>query len=83
MIAAVTVTKYAAKLSGPLLDRIDLHVTVARITFAEMVGSDAIESSPAIRMRVEAAPATPRSPQRTCAPCAGWTPNRCSCWKTR
>ena len=50
-----TVAKYIAKLSGPLLDRIDLHVTVARVSFAEMVGAEPAESSLAIRVRVEAA----------------------------
>lgn len=50
-----TVARYVAKLSGPLLDRIDLHVTVARISFDEMTGSQAVESSRTIRERVEAA----------------------------
>jgi magnesium chelatase family protein len=50
-----TVAKYVAKLSGPLLDRIDLHVTVARVSFEEMVGGEAVESSATIRRRVEAA----------------------------
>ncbi len=49
------VAKYVGKLSGPLLDRIDLHVGVARIDFDEMVGSRPAESSHAIRVRVEAA----------------------------
>jgi magnesium chelatase family protein len=50
-----TVAKYVAKLSGPLLDRIDLHVTVARVSFEEMVGAEPIEPSYAIRSRVERA----------------------------
>ena len=50
-----TVAKYVAKLSGPLLDRIDLHVTVSRISFDEMVAARPVESSQAIRLRVEAA----------------------------
>jgi magnesium chelatase family protein len=50
-----TVAKYVAKLSGPLLDRIDLHVTVGRVSFEEMMGSSPIESSQTIRSRVEAA----------------------------
>jgi magnesium chelatase family protein len=49
------VAKYVAKLSGPLLDRSDLHVTVARISFEEMVGGEPVESSQVIRVRVEAA----------------------------
>jgi magnesium chelatase family protein len=50
------VQKYLAKLSGPLLDRIDLHVAVSRVTFDELIQSaNATESSAAIRARVEAA----------------------------
>jgi magnesium chelatase family protein len=49
------VDKYVAKLSGPLLDRIDLHVTVSRISFEEMVDAQPAESSRAIRVRVDAA----------------------------
>jgi magnesium chelatase family protein len=55
-----TVAKYVAKLSGPLLDRIDLHVTVARVSFEEMVGGADVESSEAIRRRVEIARETQR-----------------------
>jgi hypothetical protein len=55
-----TVAKYVAKLSGPLLDRIDLHVTVARVSFDEMVGSADVESSETVRRRVEAARKTQR-----------------------
>ncbi|MEA2787589.1 MAG: magnesium chelatase family protein, partial [Candidatus Eremiobacteraeota bacterium] len=50
-----TVQKYLAKLSGPLLDRIDLHVTVSRVSFDELVGRGPAESSTAVRARVEAA----------------------------
>ena len=32
--------RYLARLSGPLLDRIDMHVTVPRITRAEMMAED-------------------------------------------
>jgi len=49
------VAKYVAKLSGPLLDRIDLHVDVARVEFDEMLARAPSESSAAIRARVEAA----------------------------
>jgi magnesium chelatase family protein len=49
------VQRYLAKLSGPLLDRIDLHVTVSRVSFDELVRRSAAESSAAIRARVEAA----------------------------
>src|ERR1700694_5977726 len=49
------VAKYVAKLSGPLLDRIDLHVEVARVPFDEIVARQPGESSAAIRARVEGA----------------------------
>ncbi len=49
------VAKYVAKLSGPLLDRIDLHVDVARVDFDEMVSRARAESSATIRARVQTA----------------------------
>jgi magnesium chelatase family protein len=54
------VARYVAKLSGPLLDRIDLHVDVARVPFDEMVARAPGEPSSAIRARVEAARALQR-----------------------
>jgi len=50
-----TVAKYVAKLSGPLLDRIDLHVEVSRVPFDDMVARSPAEPSAAVRARVEAA----------------------------
>lgn len=49
------VQRYLGKLSGPLLDRIDLHVTVSRVSFDELTERDAGETSATIRARVEAA----------------------------
>ncbi|GAC1544195.1 MAG: YifB family Mg chelatase-like AAA ATPase [Vulcanimicrobiaceae bacterium] len=49
------VARYVAKLSGPLLDRIDLHVDVARVDFDEMIARAPAEASASIRARVEAA----------------------------
>ncbi len=49
------VARYVAKLSGPLLDRIDLHIDVARLPFDEMLARTPAENSAAIRSRVEAA----------------------------
>jgi magnesium chelatase family protein len=51
----MAVQKYLAKLSGPLLDRIDLHVSVSRLLFDELVDRSAAETSATIRARVEAA----------------------------
>ncbi|MGB2840653.1 MAG: ATP-binding protein, partial [Actinomycetes bacterium] len=44
--------RYAAKLSGPLLDRVDLQVPVLPITKAELVEALGGESSAAVRERV-------------------------------
>jgi len=49
------IAKYLAKLSGPLLDRIDLHITLARVPFEDYTKTKPEESSAAIRARVEAA----------------------------
>jgi magnesium chelatase family protein len=46
------VERYRARISGPLLDRIDLHVTVARVPYGELSGAAAGEESAAIRARV-------------------------------
>lgn len=45
------IERYRHKISGPLLDRIDLHVEVPRLAFAELSGPRG-ESSAAVRMRV-------------------------------
>jgi magnesium chelatase family protein len=49
------VQRYLGKLSGPLLDRIDLHVAVSRVSFEELVERGPADSSANIRARVEAA----------------------------
>ena len=46
---------YRQRLSGPLLDRMDIQLTVPRLSRSELLGSQAGEASPAIRKRVEAA----------------------------
>lgn len=47
-----TVTKYLNKISGPLLDRIDLHVEVTPVSFNELSSERKSESSAEIRERV-------------------------------
>jgi magnesium chelatase family protein len=49
------VDQYRQKLSGPLLDRIDLRLRVPRLTKHELMGAERGESSEAIRERVQAA----------------------------
>ncbi len=51
----VAVAKYIAKLSGPLLDRIDLQIEIGRVAFDDMVKNESAEPSRGIRARVEAA----------------------------
>ncbi|MBB6108540.1 magnesium chelatase family protein [Mucilaginibacter lappiensis] len=49
------VQKYLSKISGPLLDRIDLHVEVTPVNFSELSSDRAAEKSELIRERVIAA----------------------------
>jgi magnesium chelatase family protein len=46
------VAKYVNKLSGPLLDRIDLQIEIGRVPFDDMVRTEGGERSAAIRERV-------------------------------
>ena len=47
-----TVQKYLSKISGPLLDRIDLHVEVTPVNFTELASDRLAEKSEQIRERV-------------------------------
>lgn len=49
------VEKYLGKLSGPLLDRIDLYVEVPALEFSELSGRPSGETSAEIKRRVDAA----------------------------
>lgn len=49
------IQNYLARISGPLLDRVDLHVEVPQVKFREMTGDRPGESSAQIRERVVAA----------------------------
>ena len=49
------IARYQARLSGPLLDRIDLHVEVPALPAHELLGAPPGESSAAIRARVSQA----------------------------
>ncbi len=46
------VQRYLSKISGPLLDRIDLHVEVVPVSFDEMTANRRVENSESIRQRV-------------------------------
>ena len=49
------VMKYQKRISGPLLDRIDIHIKVPRVDYEKLSGDRVGESSEAIRTRVQAA----------------------------
>lgn len=49
------IQKYMSKISGPLLDRIDIQIEVPSLTYEELSDSTPAESSADIRIRVNAA----------------------------
>jgi magnesium chelatase family protein len=49
------VERYRSRVSGPLLDRIDIHLEVPAVAYRDLVGAPAEEPSAAIRARVERA----------------------------
>ncbi len=49
------IQRYTSRLSGPLLDRIDMHVEVPAVTWPELKNDNGGEESAAIRKRVVAA----------------------------
>lgn len=52
---SVQIQKYMAKISGPLLDRIDIHIEVPAVKYKELASKSAGEKSEVIRERVIAA----------------------------
>jgi magnesium chelatase family protein len=53
--ASAMVTKYQKRISGPLLDRIDIHIEVPRVEYEKLSGDRVGETSETIRARVQAA----------------------------
>ncbi|HEX6617970.1 MAG TPA: YifB family Mg chelatase-like AAA ATPase [Gemmatimonadales bacterium] len=53
--AEVDIERYRARVSGPLLDRIDIHLEVPSVPYRDLVAAAAEESSEAVRARVERA----------------------------
>lgn len=49
------ISRYRSKVSGPLLDRIDLQVEVDGVKYSELVNDEEEESSASVRSRVERA----------------------------
>jgi magnesium chelatase family protein len=55
------VERYRSRVSGPLLDRIDIHLEVPAVPYGDLVAGRTEESSAAIRQRVEQARAIQRA----------------------
>jgi len=53
--SSAIVTRYQKRLSGPLLDRIDIHVEVPRVEYEKLASDVPLEFSESIRRRVEEA----------------------------
>src|SRR5947209_1862380 len=53
--AEAVVTRYQKRLSGPILDRIDMHLSVQRVEFDKLTSAQLGETSVAVRGRVTAA----------------------------
>jgi len=46
------IQRYVSKISGPLIDRIDIHIEVPAVKYKELRGNGSIEDSAAVRNRV-------------------------------
>jgi magnesium chelatase family protein len=53
--SSTAVTRYQKRISGPLMDRIDIHIQVPRVEYQKLRDMRAGESSAEVRTRVEAA----------------------------
>ena len=49
----LAIERYRSRISGPLLDRIDIHLEVPAVAYGDIVGEQSGETSAAIRDRVE------------------------------
>jgi magnesium chelatase family protein len=62
--AASEIIRYRSRLSGPLADRIDMHVTVPAVALSRLASQEDTERSASIRARVERARTLQRSRYR-------------------
>ncbi len=53
--SASQITKYLSKLSGPIMDRIDLHIEVENVTYDQLKSQEQEETSTQIKERVDKA----------------------------
>jgi len=70
------VLRYRSRLSGPLADRIDLHVPVPAVSLARLASREPGERSAAIRERVELARRRQRQRYGTDTACNARAPGR-------
>jgi hypothetical protein len=68
------VTKYQKRISGLLLDRIDIHVEVQRVEYEKLSDSRFGESSEMVRTRAEAAAPVPNTSGSSTPPIARQLP---------
>jgi magnesium chelatase family protein len=52
---SLAIERYRSRISGPLLDRIDIHLEVPAVAYGDLVGEQSSEGSAEIRARVERA----------------------------
>ncbi len=50
----MAIARYQKKISGPLLDRIDIHVEVPRVDYEKLADKRQVEHSKTVRARVQA-----------------------------
>ncbi len=76
--SAADINRYRARMSGPLADRVDLHVRVGAVALADLGQASREESSATIRQRVAAARARQRLRHRALpgVSCNGDAPGR-------
>ena len=53
--SSTAIARYQKRISGPLLDRIDIHVEVPRVDYEKLADKRNVEKSETIRQRVQAA----------------------------
>ncbi|MFO7750042.1 MAG: YifB family Mg chelatase-like AAA ATPase [Desulfobacteraceae bacterium] len=53
--SAVEIDRYRSRISGPLLDRMDIHIEMPWVPYRELAGKGVSEASASIRKRVESA----------------------------
>ncbi len=53
--SVTAISRYQKRISGPLLDRIDIHIEVPRVAYEKLADKRQVESSAVIRQRVQAA----------------------------